>query len=353
MAIDSANKRGSLFRLLPIPESGVDAGDRAQLVGLYRGFFDEESIVEPPTISPSTSAVDEDPDVMTLLEIIQTVAPEIKLPVPGYVIGNPDSNAQLLLSMAKREMWLEMTEFVWPQLVKELTITLVSGTAAYAFANDHDRQLFETHWDRTQHWPLLGPVSPQEWQEIKSGTITSFPRRRFRIKGYADGQIFVDPTPSAGDAGATLIMEYVSRTCIRPRKWAESITFAAGAFCFWNGNIYYTTSGGTTGTTEPTHTSGTASDGSIAWTFYDEAYDIFRADTDVPLIDNHVLCAGIIWRWRRANGFDYEDEKREWQDLIKRRYVAKKGAKTIQLAPRAQFYFLSPLNVPDTGYGST
>lgn len=57
--VDTANKRGSVplipgvYKMLPIPDSTIDAGDRAQLAFLYRGFLDSEE--PPPESSGSTS----------------------------------------------------------------------------------------------------------------------------------------------------------------------------------------------------------------------------------------------------------------------------------------------------------
>lgn len=56
--IDTANKRGSVpivsgvYRALPVPDSAIDAGDRAQLAYLYRGFLDSEET--PPESTGST-----------------------------------------------------------------------------------------------------------------------------------------------------------------------------------------------------------------------------------------------------------------------------------------------------------
>lgn len=39
-AIDSEAKRASAARFLPRPDAEIDAGDRAQLAGVYRGEFE-------------------------------------------------------------------------------------------------------------------------------------------------------------------------------------------------------------------------------------------------------------------------------------------------------------------------
>lgn len=46
-AVDTADKRGSVLNMtgsvLPVPNGGIDAGDRAQLAGVYRGIVAAEA----------------------------------------------------------------------------------------------------------------------------------------------------------------------------------------------------------------------------------------------------------------------------------------------------------------------
>lgn len=46
-AIDTMNRRASAGSVQdPGPDSGIDAGDRAQILGEYRGFFDTPAAAE-------------------------------------------------------------------------------------------------------------------------------------------------------------------------------------------------------------------------------------------------------------------------------------------------------------------
>jgi len=49
--------------------------------------------------------------------------------------------------------------------------------------------------------------------------------------------------------------------------WITATAYAAKKYAINSGNLYYTEIGGTSGATAPTHTSGTVSDGTVAWTF--------------------------------------------------------------------------------------
>ncbi len=51
----------------------------------------------------------------------------------------------------------------------------------YAMPSDYDRQIDNTHWDKSKHWIMLGPETPQQWEWLISGYISTGPRVRYRI----------------------------------------------------------------------------------------------------------------------------------------------------------------------------
>lgn len=287
---------------------------------------------------------------MALLDLIQNVCGEHKLPVPTAVIGSTDKTAITLLAQLRKECQYMASKYAWPQLNREWTITLVAGQAAYALPEDLDYQISETQWSRSDNWRISGPLSPERWQQYQAALITSSPWQRYRVKGMATNQFFVDPVPTADDAGKTLVFEYQSLTCWRPRIWQASLTFLAGAYCFYNGNIYKTTTGGVTGATPPTHTTSSVSDGGVIWTYTSAPYDAPTADTDVPLLRQSCLEAGTKWRYLETNRLPYGNHKREADDLWESQVTALQGAETLDLSGGAEDG-LGPVNIPDTGYG--
>lgn len=57
-------------------------------------------------------------------------------------------------------------------------------------------------------------------------------------------------------------------------RWAENtIVEAVGEYCFSNNKYYVSTGVGTTGSIPPSHTTGTATDGGVSWTFVQFSYD--------------------------------------------------------------------------------
>lgn len=238
----------------------------------------------------------------SLLSIVQTACDELGIPRPTAVAGSNDATAQQMLALANREgqVLADMEGGVggWPVLRKEWTETLVDGTDNYAAPSDLRYFINTTAWDRTNDWPLQGPVSPQQWQVLKSGTIGSVgPRMRFRLMA---GRIYFDPEP---DDSHDVVIEYYS-------------------------NAWCTDSTGAT---------------------YRER---FASDTDLPLLPDDAFILGIKWRYRRAKGLDYAEEFKAYQDFVSQAIARASMAPVLDLT-RAGYgtRFIDEQNLPDSGYG--
>ncbi len=55
------------------------------------------------------------------------------------------------------------------------------GQISYALPGDIRSFINATYWDRNFRWPMLGPLSPVEWEVIISGISPVGPRIRFRV----------------------------------------------------------------------------------------------------------------------------------------------------------------------------
>lgn len=288
---------------------------------------------------------------MSLLSIIQTVTDELGLPRPSSIIDSTDATVRQLKSLVLREGSLLSARYPWAQLVKEASLTLVDGQDSYSLPIDFDRQIPSTSWDNTNFWQLAGPLTPQEWQEKDKGLVSPEIRRKFRIKGATNRQFFIFPTPTSSDAGQIITYEYLSKNWIKPRDWASFETFNAGSFCYYNGNIYYSTSGGVAGSTAPTHLTGDASDGGITWTYQDVLYGDFAADTDECVIDESIIEMGIKWRFLQSKKLDYTIQLQEYNQFVSLRVAAFSGASPLSLQLGGK---KSPqcFNVASRGFGA-
>lgn len=284
----------------------------------------------------------------TVLSLIQDCCRELKLSVPTSVYTSQDKEMQLLLALLNLEGREVASKYVWPVLNKEYTFSTSNGVAAYALPADFDYECFSTQWDRSNHWKLRGPLPASEWQQRKSGINTVLPQFGFRVKGASSTPFYLEPTPTTVN---NLVFEYQSTNWVRPAtSWAASTAFAAGSYCFSGENVYQTTAGGTTGSTAPTHSTGTVSDGAVSWTFVE--YNRVLSDTDILTLPDQVLKLGVKWRWKRENGFEYETYREEAIGAARRAVQSGRSAPEIPLTHQGVSPLINYHSIPDGGYGS-
>lgn len=165
--------------------------------------------------------------------------------------------------------------------------------------------LNRTMWDRTNHWELIGPVSPQvdEWE--RSGIVSVGPRKRWRQVGLPVTCWRIWPPPTAStDYPSTLVFEYVSD------YWVKSTLGVLQAQ--------------------------------------------FSADTDTPVVDPQGIILGVKWRLWQAKGFDYGAYQTESNDYVSRLGARDGGSPDLSLGRRRarDDYLITPYNAPDGNWPS-
>ncbi len=225
----------------------------------------------------------------TLLSLVQDACAEIgAIASPSAVVSNSDETVSRMLALIKRE-GEDLVKTDWTILQRLHTITTVDGQSEYSLPADYSRMIVDTHWDRSNYEPLYGPISPDRWQEIKSGLIGSgITGRRFRIaRSFVSGnsrKFILDPTPGSTDDNQTLAFEYIS-------------------------SYYCASSGGNAQAT---------------WT----------ADTDVPICDEELFRKGLVVRFKRSTGLDYASDAAEYAEMLAFKKAADRPAPVLSLIPR-------------------
>lgn len=289
---------------------------------------------------------------MSILTVCQNVAVELGLTEPSQIVGSTGKNEKKLLKYFRRVGEDIKLRMEWPQLTKEHSVTLVADQASYALPSDFDTVVHNTHWDSSNQWPLLGPLTPQEWRARKDGISVASTRLRYRVKGYTDNQIFFDPTPSSSDAGNIIKFEYQSDIWYLPEVWVMGTSYTDNQYVSYNGNVYQADGAGTSGSTAPEHETGSASDGGVTWDYVTTPYTTPTNDSDFSVLDEETIELGMMWRFLRSNRLPYEDYYKEFEDRIYDQVGTRKGARKLNLSKgTVRRHLLGYENMPDTGYG--
>jgi hypothetical protein len=182
-----------------------------------------------------------------------------------------------------------------PAAASGTAVSLTFAKTKYAFPVDYQRIIDRTQWDKSKHWEMLGPESPQQWQWLKSGYIATGPRIRWRILGNTF-QIW--PGVSTSEY---LGFEYVSK------YWVNDVSGVAKGS--------------------------------------------FTADTDTCQFDDRLMVAGLKLKYWGIKGFETQILQDEYDSILSSVKGEEQGSAMLSLAPRLSSYLLGPENIPDSGFG--
>lgn len=251
---------------------------------------------------------------MTTLTIATAICDEIGIDRPATVVGNSDGQIRQILALMNREgQWLVNGAghgHIWGASFRDKSVTVTSGTDTYAVPSDYLRLINDSMWDTTNHWAMLGPLTDQEWEEIKRGAIATVgPRKRWRLVGEADGTYASSATSY-----------YVQ---IDPVPTNSTDTF----------HYIYLSSG-------------------FARQNSDAAAGTFDHDSDNPIFPEQLFILGTIWRWKAAKGLDYGEDKKTYDQYLETCIATDRASRTLSLSRQRQgVRLLDVANVPDTGFG--
>lgn len=194
-----------------------------------------------------------------------------------------------------------------PAPITQVASPIIFARDTFEIPEDFKWYLNRTMWDRTNHWELIGPVSPQvdEWQ--KSGIVTTGPRRRWRQIGLPNTCWRIWPPPTATtDYPATLVFEYVSD------YWVL----------------------GMDGVTPQVR---------------------FTTDLDKPIVDSQAIVLAVKWRLWQIRGFEYGAMQQESNDYVSRLSARDGGSPDLTMGRLMTpgDYLLSPWQAPDGNWPSS
>jgi len=181
------------------------------------------------------------------------------------------------------------------------TETVVGGQVIfqkvkYDLPTDYVSTVNRTHWDKSKRWEMLGPESPQQWEWLLSGYISTGPRIRWRLLGK-----YFQIWPGM-NGGELLGFEY------RSAAWAES---ALGV-----------------------------------------PKNSFTADTDTCVYPDRVMVLGTKLKYFEAKGFDTTALYRDYLAELETAIGQDTAAANLSFAPRPGTVLIGYDNIPDSGYGT-
>ena len=196
---------------------------------------------------------------MTLLSIVQDAADEAGWDQPATVVGNTDADQFLRLLNREGEV---LSKWQWEILVKEDTFTLATSDQDYALASDFRYLIPTTIWNRDNKRAILW-LNSQMWQFFKGWTTVNGLNLRARLR---NGEMEFEQTITSSDNGKTIAYEYVSK------NW-------------------------------------TADSGSTA-------QQKFAADSDTSVLDEELLTLGLVWRFKKAKGMDWQGDFQDYRQEV-------------------------------------
>ena len=238
----------------------------------------------------------------TALWIVQQAASELGLPPPPSLSDGSETSAQMLalLNAAGYDL---TSNYSWEELNRTYLFETVANQDAYPFPDDYNYFQDSSGWDRTNRWPLLGPVSVQEWEALIAAKVTAVSRTYYKLQNKL---VSIWPVPTVGGteagtqvAGRLLAIAYASL------NWVESNT-QPGQF---QANI--------------------------------------TNDNDKPVLNPWLLVKFLKCKMWAAKGFDTTKLDNEYMTMFLSLSAKSKGSRVLSLAPKQGSVFIGVQNVPE------
>lgn len=231
---------------------------------------------------------------MTALSIVQDAAGRIGLPAPIGLFSSQDQDTIQYRAILNESGKKLVRAHDWQSLTKEHSFTTVATSAqTSSIPTDFDHIINNTMFNRTRSLKVYGPLTPEEWQIVKSGFNTFIVDTAFRIRG---GSILMTPDPTAGDS---VYYEYVSKNFALSNASTEKAAFSA--------------------------------------------------DTDTTVLDEELITKDVTWRFLKAKGLDYAEAFMDFQVELANAKGRDGGARRLSMAH--EFKTDVSVNIPEGNWG--
>jgi len=235
--------------------------------------------------------------------IIQQSGKELGLPVGDAPVSSLAETDVQMLGLLNSAGYDLTSNYSWEELNRTYLFETVADKADYPFPDDYNYFQDSSGWDRTNRWPLLGPVSVQEWEALIAAKVTAVSRTYYK---FQNKRVFVWPIPTVGGteagtqiAGRLLAIAYASL------NWVEDSAAK--------------------GTYKP----------------------LITNDNDMPLLNPWLLVKLLKCKMWAAKGFDTTKLDNEYMTMFLSLSAKSKGSRVLSLAPKQGSVFIGVQNVPE------
>ena len=216
----------------------------------------------------------------SILEICQEVADLAATKRPEDLFNSASQQDSIFLSVAKSALDSLLRYGDWQELTKEGVLRTSGKRERYlldGICPDFYSLLNNTIYIKDYHEKIIGAITPEDWMREK---YFSSPANDIRFK-IQNGMIkFL--TPPADDI--KIVFQYRSNSiCYDPQQG-----------CLEKNAI--------------------------------------TKNTDIPIFDEYLVKLGILWRWLKRNGMDYNEEYAEYLREIKKKFAGSLAIKDINLS---------------------
>lgn len=229
----------------------------------------------------------------TAKDIINRTAVQCGLAPVDDPFGSSDVNIMQLVEFLNTVGDDLSREHDWTHFIRECSITIIPGQTTYALPDDFHDMIDQTGWNRDTRLPLVGPLTGEATQFLKTWVTGAITRTAFRIQG----NLMVFPVDTAP---GKVVFEYVSS------NWVQ-------------------TEGSATGPDQERCT----------------------ASSDYVLYDPLLAVRALKLQWRQAKEMDTTVALAEYQSTLEHAIGKNKGGAVLDLGGRrAGVHFIDETNIP-------